>query len=373
MDRARIALKYADAVESLRVAHNVLHEAEIMGIEATSDHATLVERKRSVKDLLTAKEIEVQEFTREVERSHATSKALLKKVQEIMANDSDDTLRTFFMSLSPEQTVEELDSEIESEKARLELMHEGNGNTIREFEQRRRKIEALASRLAQIKTTLAEMEAGISTLRGKWEPELDGLVKRISDSFSYNMEQISCAGEVSIWKDDDFEQWAIQIRVKFRYALPVFLRLQPLFLRPPNPLLSPTPACLFADHNDQRKRTPNNSNLPPPIRRRTRRLHNLLPHVPPIAHALPLPRRRRNKPGHGPPKRAPRAQTHGRHRLRHSHYHHHNHLNIANPPRPHHRPRAPRVRRQPILPHHAQTPARPLLRPRHAGHVHRVR
>ena len=29
-----------------------------------------------------------------------------------------------------------------------------------------------------------------------WEPELDKLVKEISNAFAYNFEQIGCAGEV---------------------------------------------------------------------------------------------------------------------------------------------------------------------------------
>ena len=218
MDRTRVALGYADAVESLRVAHNSLHEAEIMSIEATSELSILFQRNRSVKDLLAFKENEVQELSREVDTLNATARKLLKQVTEIMSSDSDGSLREFFLSLPTEQTLEELDSEIESEKARLELMHEGNSNTIREFEQRRRKIENLASKLSEIKAALEEVDSCIDHLRSKWEPELDRLVKKISDSFSYNMEQISCAGEVGIWKDEDFEQWAVQIRVKFRYV-----------------------------------------------------------------------------------------------------------------------------------------------------------
>ena len=313
MDRARIALEFADAVECLRIAHNSLHEAEAMSIEATSDLSILIERNRSVKDMLTTKENEVQELSREVDKLNASAKQLLKQVTDIMSSDSDGSLREFFMSLPTAQTLEELDSEIESEKARLDLMHEGNDNTIREFEQRRRKIEILSSKLNDITAGLADLDNGIDSLRSKWEPELDGLVRKISDSFSYNMEQISCAGEVSIWKDDDFEQWAIQIRVKFRYARNLSTLFAPDSLLP---RFFPTHLFSSAHRNQQRKRAPNNPNLPPPIRRRARSLNNLLPHVPAIPHALPFPRCRRNQSRYGSKKRTTCPQTYGGYRLR---------------------------------------------------------
>ena len=220
MDRAQLAVKYSEAVEALRVAHNNLLEAEITLIEATSEHTTLEERNASVNQGLKDKEQELEDLNRQCSDAKSIAERMLKKVQDMLKRDDEQQIREFLQTLPPEQTIEELESEIESEKARLELMHEGNGNTIREFEQRRKKIDALASKLTETKDALADLSRGIDTLRSQWEPELDRLVKKISDSFSYNMEQISCAGEVGIWKDEDFEQWTIQIRVKFRYVLP---------------------------------------------------------------------------------------------------------------------------------------------------------
>jgi hypothetical protein len=48
---------------------------------------------------------------------------------------------------------------------------------------------------------------------------VDQLISQINDAFSYNFEQISCAGEVGVHKDEDFEKWAIEIKVKFRYVV----------------------------------------------------------------------------------------------------------------------------------------------------------
>ena len=215
--RGHVAIAYADAVEALRASHNSLHEAEIMLIEATSDCEVLEERNRSVKDLLETQEREVRDLGKETQTFRAEAQKALAECQQLLSTDNEDEeLKTFFKSLPEGQTADELEGEIESEKARLELMHEGNGGIIREYEKRKKNIDALAARVEDIKDALAELDERIKVLRDQWEPELDSLVEKISRSFSINMEEISCAGEVGVCKDEDFDQWAIQIRVKFR-------------------------------------------------------------------------------------------------------------------------------------------------------------
>jgi len=217
MERGKVAIDYADAVEALRVSHISLHEAEIMLIEAVSDCEVLKERNRSVKELLETQERQVSELSKQTQTVHAEAQRLLTICTQLLSGDNgDDELKNFFKSLPEGQTAEELEGEIESEKARLELMHEGNGGVIKEYETRKKKIDTLTARLEEIQAALSELDDTIKRLRDQWEPELDSLVEKISQSFSTNMEEISCAGEVGVYKDDDFDQWAIQIRVKFR-------------------------------------------------------------------------------------------------------------------------------------------------------------
>lgn len=205
-------------MDALRVAHNQLHQAEVMLIEATSDFEILKERNSSVKDLLDTQKRQVDELVRETARIHRVAKNLVTECQGLLTSTTvDEETKAFFHTLPDTQTTEELETEIDSERARLELMHEGNGSVIKDFEARQRKIDGLSARLEEIRHALSELDGRIQELREQWEPELDSLVSKISTSFSFNMEQISCAGEVGVFKDDDFDQWAIHIRVKFRY------------------------------------------------------------------------------------------------------------------------------------------------------------
>ena len=189
-----------------------------MLIEATSDFEVLSERESAVKQQLETRQREVDEVAVATTQLNAQAKKLMAECKRINEN-LDDATRDYLSDVASRMAPEDLQNEIESEKARLELMHEGNGGVIREYEERQKKIDALKSRLQVIEVALEEFNVNIKVVRDKWEPRLDKLVKRISASFAFNMKQINCAGEVSVYKDEEYDQWAIQIQVKFRYVI----------------------------------------------------------------------------------------------------------------------------------------------------------
>ena len=90
---------------------------------------------------------------------------------------------------------------------------------MKKYEERGRTIERRRAKLAEIDTNLEGLSGKIVEIMEQWEPELDNLIALISEAFADNFAKIQCAGEVAVHKDEDFELWAIQIRVKFRYVL----------------------------------------------------------------------------------------------------------------------------------------------------------
>ncbi|KAF3077840.1 Structural maintenance of chromosomes protein 5 [Orbilia oligospora] len=70
------------------------------------------------------------------------------------------------------------------------------------------------------KADLDKHQLKIKRVRNRWEPRIDQLVENISEAFSRSFEFIGCAGSVRIRKEGkdgcDFENWAIEILVKFR-------------------------------------------------------------------------------------------------------------------------------------------------------------
>lgn len=120
------------------------------------------------------------------------------------------------------ESVASLQRQIQQEEIRLESIHEGNPLAIKEFEERQRAINELQTEMEAKEREMNHLDDKISDVRARWEPRVDKLVNNISDAFSRSFEFIHCAGAVRIRKEGrdgrDFENWAIEIQVKFREA-----------------------------------------------------------------------------------------------------------------------------------------------------------
>lgn len=199
---------------------------EILAIEAMSDVNTLEERNAEYTGELSEKTAAVERAVRKLDELRdklRTSKAEVRAVVSQMG--STPGLREVSEEVK-DHTIEQLEADIDSEKARLELTHEGSGNVIQEFEQRQLRIDQLKEQLSSSEERLAAIEQSIKEIRSEWEPRLDAIVSKISDAFADNFARIGCAGQVSVDKNEgagndvgpgsDFDQWSIRIQVKFR-------------------------------------------------------------------------------------------------------------------------------------------------------------
>ncbi|KAF2839956.1 putative ABC/SMC5 protein [Patellaria atrata CBS 101060] len=214
LERGRLALKYANAVEILRKAHDDLYESEFLLIEAQSDVDVLTTRNSEVNELLKQRQQDVIQAQADYKKYLEVARRVHAEVNLILENKTE--LENQLIEQHQNKTSEELETEIESTQMRLSLLHGGNPEAIKQFEERQKRIDHLERSVARLEEELAQFESRISDIREQWEPEIDALVGKISEAFSYNFSKIGCAGEVGIYKDDDFNEWAIQIRVKFR-------------------------------------------------------------------------------------------------------------------------------------------------------------
>ena len=330
LEKARVALRHREQLDIIQAAHRDLLEAQVLLIEAKSDVAGLKERNADIVKKLEEEGRAVEQLGRELEECKLKARELLGKIEQL----TDDAQRKEELSsIAQNKTVEEMDEYIAAEKAKLELIHAADPGVLREFENRAQQIDRLRKQKAEKEQELEGIADKIRRIRERWEPMLDDLVSKINDAFSYNFEQINCAGEVGVHKDEDFDKWAIEIKVKFRYVTTPYFCIS-----------SPTRALT---HDTQRERDAAKARPAPAVGRRACSVDHLLPHVAAVDGAGAVPRRRRDQPGHGPAQRAHGARAHGRDRL----------------PRAH----------QPVLPHHAQAAVRPALRRAHEGPLHRQR
>lgn len=215
LEKGQQSLNYGNSVDALRNMYMGLFEAEIMKIEAHSDLTQLQTRHEEERSQLAKAEASVQAHTQETAEFLREGQRLRDMCLQASGGDMDDK-EADIMEEVKKMTPDELDTNVQSTQARLEMTTGGNAGIITEYEDRAKKIERDRGKLADLENTLEELQSSIEEIKNQWEPDLDALVAQISEAFADNFAKIQCAGEVGVHKDEDFEQWAIQIRVKFR-------------------------------------------------------------------------------------------------------------------------------------------------------------
>ncbi|KZM21521.1 Structural maintenance of chromosomes protein 5 [Ascochyta rabiei] len=213
---ANLTLEYAKSVTEFRRLHENFVEAEIRLIEAASEVRALEKENKLVLERLRSKQVLVAQLEQmantmkeEVRQAHVRTQALL--------DDCTGEEKQIVLSYKDLPSVAELDDEIQSVNARLEMMSGGSAQAVKTYETREQLIRKTQDSLDKHAAALREAQDKIKSIKDPFEKELDALIAKISDAFAHNFAQIGCAGEVSVYKDDDdFNAWSIQISVRFR-------------------------------------------------------------------------------------------------------------------------------------------------------------
>lgn len=184
-------------------------------MEAVSEVKGFETENASILRNIEQKQAEINHLEQQRKEKTAQHGGLLKTAQRLI-RDLTESEKEMVKEFSELPSLEALENEITAVHARLELMAEGNPDAIRAFENREQRIHAVQESLEKVGEQLGETQERIKEIRGRWEPELDHLVSKISEEFSNNFQQIGCAGQVGVGKDEDFENWSIQIQVRFR-------------------------------------------------------------------------------------------------------------------------------------------------------------
>ncbi|KFY86372.1 hypothetical protein V500_07669 [Pseudogymnoascus sp. VKM F-4518 (FW-2643)] len=208
-----LSIEYKALVQGIRTAHLSLQEAKFRLIEAASDVESLKEHSSDITQRLAEERQNFERANQEYKNGRAQALAVHGQCISILEACSN---KEYFETIDKDLTIEQLDQDIDAEKSKLDYIHDGNPGALREFESRQVAIDRLTATITSARTELASVDSSIATLRAQWEPELDKLIASISAAFAHNFEQIGCAGEVGVHKDEDFDLWAIEIRVKFR-------------------------------------------------------------------------------------------------------------------------------------------------------------
>ena len=214
VEKARLTVQHKERLIQMRDAYQALLEAQTRHIEAASDVKGLETQNEDIQRRLEEERDGVARAKAEIEELRNQAREAQDKFQEAIASDPDSL--PHLTELARGRTAEDIDGDIEAKNASLEVMHRVDPQVLRQFEKRARDIEQLTRHREELARKAEHLGSQIEELMRVWEPGVDDVVGRINEAFSHNFEQISCAGEVGIHKDEDFEQWAIEIKVKFR-------------------------------------------------------------------------------------------------------------------------------------------------------------
>lgn len=215
LEKTRSVLKHSEQLSHIRDAHNALLDVQIRLVEAQSDEMGLEQQNLDIRQQLDEVKAEADRFKNEAEQLRREGLAARQRVEEVAGPGGRDRL-DYLGSLAKDKTPEDVDNEIGAESTKLELIHGVDPAILRQYEKRAQDIQELSKKREEMNARLESYNKKITHVMEQWETRVDDLIAKINEAFSYNFEQINCAGEVGIHKDDDFEQWAIEIKVKFR-------------------------------------------------------------------------------------------------------------------------------------------------------------
>ncbi|KAJ6095329.1 hypothetical protein N7486_006075 [Penicillium sp. IBT 16267x] len=229
IQKAEATVEYGGVVEKLTEATFELMKVRILHLEAISELQILRLRHSEYTKMIQQKGAETREINKAYQESlqhgktlRRTAKRLSEEMRERPGGEE-----IIEMTNPPDYNMDQFNADLDSARAHLELTQGGSANMIKEFEERELQIEKLRDKLSDFQTQLAEHQKGIDEIRAYWEPRLDALISKISDAFSDSFQRIGCAGQVCLDKVEaetangepggsEFDQWSIQIWVKFR-------------------------------------------------------------------------------------------------------------------------------------------------------------
>ncbi|KAI0476179.1 hypothetical protein GGR56DRAFT_665927 [Xylariaceae sp. FL0804] len=215
LEQARSVLQHRGLLSDIRNAHQLLLDAQICLLEAQSDVRGLEARNLDIKQRLDQGKAGLDKANADLQRCKQRAKEAQGKLNDALIQRGEDNLPRW-NALAEGKTLEDLEADISAEESKLDYIHAVDPGVLRQFEKRAKDIQELSRKKDKQTEKLEALTRETDELMRKWVPLVEELVSKINEAFAYNFQQINCAGEVTLKKEDDFEAWAIEIKVKFR-------------------------------------------------------------------------------------------------------------------------------------------------------------
>lgn len=210
--RARQAGLLMKIVKQLVQSQITMDEASLTRIEAQAALHKANEEMKAIEATFSNLKRELEEVSKRFERARDLARKLKEDAEKKAPITPD--LKEQIAELP--NNIEELEVMIKEHTTKIEMLYATNPAVVQQYEARMREIEDITSKLQDEKTRLADLKAEISEVKDKWLPPLEALVGRINETFGRFFDEIGCVGEVGLDRNEDYDKYGIQIKVKFR-------------------------------------------------------------------------------------------------------------------------------------------------------------
>ncbi|CAG8730176.1 16405_t:CDS:10, partial [Cetraspora pellucida] len=157
--------------------------ATLKHMQASADLNALERQTQDRDEALKQAHTKFSEADARFNSAKSEAKRLLNEANAGIEGIDAETSRQL-QELSQGMTLEELEDAVASERAKADLHYAIDSRVIETYDARKAEIDSIKSRLSIKTSRLAKLTSDIETLREKWEPRLNSLVKEISKEFS---------------------------------------------------------------------------------------------------------------------------------------------------------------------------------------------
>ncbi|RHZ89185.1 hypothetical protein Glove_18g107 [Diversispora epigaea] len=214
--RGQLAEKFQKFLDESMQLFSGRIRASLLHLQAVSELQALERQTQDRDDALKQAHAKFSDANKKFLAAKSEAKRLLNAANSENENEEiDEETREALQELAG-MSLEELEDGLASDRARANLHYTVDPNVIQTYDNRKAQIDDLKSKLTIKTNRLEVLLKEMTTLKEKWEPQLNELVKQISKEFSNAFDRIGCVGEVRISTNDDYDKWGIDILVKFR-------------------------------------------------------------------------------------------------------------------------------------------------------------
>ncbi|ODQ64603.1 P-loop containing nucleoside triphosphate hydrolase protein, partial [Nadsonia fulvescens var. elongata DSM 6958] len=110
-----------------------------------------------------------------------------------------------------------VESQIETKQSELSMQgQDGDNSIVKRVQDEKARIDTLKNEIENITTNHSIDIDRLNKLGVSWSTELRRLVDQVSTHFSEAFESINCGGKVEVTPADRYDNWKIEIKVRFR-------------------------------------------------------------------------------------------------------------------------------------------------------------